>query len=599
MFKNNNKKIWKFGSVFLGLFLCFLLFGKTPVKAVDNRILDVWRFDDINQLSSSINENNDFVLNSPWARDTNDPPATGNGRIYASAANYAVAQVPDYDVSSSGFSLNLLRLWNENIGGTGDGDGEIGLQGSDAVGGVVFDVNLKSNGFYWYTGGASGGCSGTTDNFSTYETILTNNSWNMLTINIKATSSQIYINGNNLLAECVYVNTVDLTKKPDQINLVGGSGSTYMISDFAVFDSLLSGDEIDSIYANWHTDGKSVYEWVYNQTMPPSYYQSDTGIFYFSSPYICTKGSTCKIDYAYSELILTEYDYIEINNFNIITATSSFIATSSIIDNTGFFPDKRNGLSWFNVSDNSSTTAIYYSGYYWYQVSAHLSAYWDSNLGQMVPATTTIPYVFSINWLSQEDINDIISGITGKLTSTSSSGFLDTHALACSDEEWSSTSSIPILGINLDRLGCNTKKWILDMGIKPIEYIKSKILNICSKLMNMFPLSLFKNINNSWKIETSSITAFLRPKQALASSFATSTGIYDNTGNDGFNLSIQGFLGTTGTTTISLLSRQGIIDAIGEDNFNIYYYSCRGLVWVLFLVYCWNIITERTHKEIL
>jgi hypothetical protein len=313
----------------------------------------------------------------------------------------------------------------------------------------------------------------------------------------------------------------------------------------------------------------------------PNY--TSTGLFFFDNPYDCATNSTCRINYFYNESVWTPYDYLELQ-----TATGTLISTSTIIARPDPLGAKSDGHSYFTITETASTTNLVF-----YNVVGHLAAYYDVILGD-VAATTTIPYVLSVNWAPGEwrDITDLF-------TVTSSSDIIDTHKLACTDEQWAATSSIPILGINVERVLCNTKQWVLDVGIKPTQILLDKLKGLVSKIGNMFPFSLLKTINNSWSNESKNLVSFLSIKAANAEGYATSTGVYDNAGADGFNISINNFIGTTGTTTLSLFSKSGMISAVGQTGFDIYYWTCRAFIWVLLLAFLWELITERSHKELL
>lgn len=315
-------------------------------------------------------------------------------------------------------------------------------------------------------------------------------------------------------------------------------------------------------------------------TINPSY-GSET-LFYFTNPYLCYSSTTCKLRYYYNENVFTTYDYLEIQE--MASATSSSVvatATSTIMLSPDYLGDKSNGLSYFNLA-TSSTSTVYY------QAIGHLAAYWSPTLGN-VAATTTIPYIIWVNWITSPvtDITDWIGSSTAEFS---------THDLACTPDEWAATTTY--LGINFQNAICGTKQWLLDIGIKPTEYIIGKLEGLRSQVMAMFPFSLFKTINDSWTNATSNITSFLAPTPCLAQTFATSTGIYDNGSADGFSLTIPDFIGL-GTTTFTLITKASIISTIGQTSFDIYYYSCRAIIWVLTLLYTWHLITERTHEELL
>lgn len=198
--------------------------------------------------------------------------------------------------------------------------------------------------------------------------------------------------------------------------------------------------------------------------------------------------------------------------------------------------------------------------------------------------STTADWVFTV-------------GYTGTSTEHGGqSGEINTHDLACSADAWNSTTEY--LGINFQVTICNTFQWLLDVGIKPQQYIANKLGNLRDSIMNMFPFDLLKTINDSFTNSTNGLTSFIKPKMVYADSFSTSTGIYTGSG-DGFSFSIPNFLGTAGTSTFTIFKKADIVGFMGEDVFNIYYYFCRFLIWALFLTFCWHLITERSHNELL
>lgn len=131
---------------------------------------------------------------------------------------------------------------------------------------------------------------------------------------------------------------------------------------------------------------------------------ADSFLFFFNNPYTRSNLTTAKIQYIYDASVITPYDYIEIRQDDgFLSTTSSFIATSSIIDTSGFFSDMTNGNSYFSLVAPTSTPA---TGYMYYSIIGHLAAYWSPTMGD-VAATTTFPYSVVVNWTNPEIVQHV------------------------------------------------------------------------------------------------------------------------------------------------------------------------------------------------
>jgi hypothetical protein len=319
------------------------------------------------------------------------------------------------------------------------------------------------------------------------------------------------------------------------------------------------------------------------QDCTASRYDSAVNLFFFNNPYLRNQNSTARISYQYNESVFTPYDYIEIFQLGINNwASSTSIGTSTIIDYNELGGRKQSGLSYFSLNGTSTYTGLIY-----YDVVAHFASYWDAGTGQTIPAQQSDPYVVVVDWTSE--MNLPLPSWNFATTTVLGDEF-DTHDLACTADEWAGTSSIPFLGINVDVAMCRYKQWLLDIGMKPTQFIIRKITGLRDQIMSMFPFSLFKTMGDSWKTSTDSLSSFLKTKSAYAA-FSTSTGIYTDSG-DGYTIDFPNFLGGGATSSLSVLSKSNMTALMGDYGFNVYYFICRFLVWAATLIYFWNLLTK-------
>lgn len=257
-------------------------------------------------------------------------------------------------------------------------------------------------------------------------------------------------------------------------------GYDGMIDDVAQFNKTLTSDERSSLQSS---SIKSILEGD-----EPSPGDFDEIVFFFTNPYEKPINSNVKIDYRYNQDVITPYDYISIYEMeNATSTTGTLIATSTIIDNSYF--DKTNGNSWFTL--NSTSTGIKY-----YDIVGELAGYWDAGTGQDVPATSTIPYRM---WVDFEDTEFYDWTEQFQATTTTNVLGFDTYSLACTEEEWNSTSSVPITGWNVDRSICRTKKWILDTALAPAYWVSQQVKTTANVLKNTFPFGIILQIKDSWE----------------------------------------------------------------------------------------------------
>lgn len=224
------------------------------------------------------------------------------------------------------------------------------------------------------------------------------------------------------------------------------------------------------------------------------------GLFFFSNPYTFSNQSTAIVRYLYNENIFTPYDHIEIREISPDWATSTFIATSTIIDSTGFFSSKSNGNSYFTLTGNASTT-----GYVHYEVIGHLAAYWSPTLGD-VEATTTIPYVVTVNWQPTQ-----IPTVADILAASSTNPFYDDAVMyeaACSEEDWNTPPpeifGVDVPALNLTVIGCKFKLGFIIAGNKFTSLATDGIYKAGNILKNVFPFNIYTNLNDSWKASVNS-----------------------------------------------------------------------------------------------
>ena len=238
---------------------------------------------------------------------------------------------------------------------------------------------------------------------------------------------------------------------------------------------------------------------------------TNNSLFFFSNPYTFSNQSTAIVNYLYNEDVFTHYDHIEIRKLNSTMTSSTFVATSTIIDISGFYINKRDGKSFFTLTGDGTTI-----GYQYYEVIGHLAPYWSPTLGD-VGATTTIPYLVVVNWQPTQlpDISDILSA-------TSTNPFFDDSSMyyaACSDEEWNTPPpeifGIDVPALNLTVIGCKFKLGFIIAGNKFTSLATDGIYRAGNILKNVFPFNIYTNLNDSWKAsankEVMSELSFLSP----------------------------------------------------------------------------------------
>ena len=510
-------------------------------------------------------------------------------------------------LTSAGYAMSFWYIYNGDGGysgywynaesfyigfsTTGQESGRNLLLHFDAVG--TIDVQTKPDG----TGATCQ--NGINTNLTTD---IRDGNWHFITINSTNDRLEVYKDGV-LNRSCGYYGAVDYTTNPiNWFQLRSDTTYNTQSDDIALYNRPLTSDEINAIYNSGETITNFSYTYCGDNScngsescstceadcgscsLPAPTNYSDQSLFGFELPYyVCSNISTCKLNYAYNQNVFSQYDYVELRHLPYIGATSSdFVATSTIFSDLGSsIFGKGNGQSYLTLNGSSTL-----SGLNDYELIGHLASYYDYNQGIQIYATSTIGYIFSVNWYNGNLVTDITDIMNS--TSTNPDIEIDTHALACSEDKWNATTTY--LGINFQVAICDTYQFILDAGIKPTTYIKNKIIGLRSSLMNMFPFSLFKTIQNDW---IGNATSLLKVNTAYASDFSTSSSII---ASSSFSISLPNFLGSGATSTLDFFSKQNIINWLGQDVFNIYFIVCRVLIYGLFFSYLWHLITDRADQ---
>lgn len=314
--------------------------------------------------------------------------------------------------------------------------------------------------------------------------------WNFFAINVFNNKFDIYYNGE-LAYTCNFTTNLTISQITN-LKVYEEISPTYM-ADVAIYDTDLTTTEISEIYnlessvINYTPAATGIIEGQFG---------SNGGLFFFSNPYSCNYNSTCKIDYSYNTDIFTPYDYINIYSYPTPTSTTATFVASTTIENLSVF-GKSGGQSFFTLTKASSNQE-----YSYYDITAVMSEYWDAVTATTVPATTSIPYSVIVDWGNYQFVPTYEKGLIDiNSTSTSSKNNLlnlNTRSIACTEDEWNSTSSIPIIGWNVDKTVCRTKKWILDIALVPGLWVSDAIKSTGKELSNMFPFGLIISIKKCW-----------------------------------------------------------------------------------------------------
>lgn len=532
--KNKIGHLFIAGTIFFSvLIFCFLFLFSNKAKASSN-IVDIWRFGE-NGFYGDINNTN---FNDVWTNYVQWE--YGQVNLYD---GYFASQLFEYNGyvrfhQSGGMSTSLEFTPSEDGFSYSWWDKEdwqnyssgFTVSAKTVRGGqeVNYFWSKRSYGPYMYAGsdvGNGGSFIQVDQNFST-----SRGNWYHFVVNVSKDKASIYKNGV-LSWEFEFNNQISFTSDISKIRFDNDYNSRYFLTDLAVFNRLLTEQEIVGIYES----EASIYDYEFTSSGGGSEeniycsdgytyigdgmciltdYYNPIGIFFFFNPYDCANNSTCKIRYKYDEDNLTAYDYISVYELTGFPYSfeRTFIASSTIIDSTGFFSDKTNGDSFFTLTGSST-----FSGLKQYDVVGHKAGYWSASLGIDIPPTETIPYVISVNWKSQDipNLADIISA-------TSTNPFYDDSAMyyaACTEEEWNTPPpeifGVDVPALNLTIIGCKFKLGFIIAGNKFTALATDGIYRAGNILKNVFPFNVYTNLNSAWKASANtqviSELAFLSP----------------------------------------------------------------------------------------
>lgn len=494
----NFQKICSFSFV-SALSLVFLLsFGKSA-RALDSNLGAYWDFNGTN-----VDKINSKTLGGAYYKDSNPWGHSSPQQSYNVGGGWTTNAASGLGISvSNNWSVSWWQYFDNNSDG-------IELKNSSGER-IVYVHGDHQNDGRWSSKPEiySNSFTNESPSWSNSLTVNTDYSWNnysqgwhLYTLVGTASHLKYYVDGVKKW-EADTTNPLNASDI-DYVNLEARnwSGSSYLADDLAIWTKALDDDEVAMIYNN--SDDLNTLSLTVNCAAG---YENQGGIcvlvnasalslFFFDNPYTRSVNTTAKIPYLYNQNVFTPYDYIEVNRYDSATSTTkTFVATSTIIDlSYGGLLGKHDGNSFFSVSATSTD-----SGYTYYGVKAHLAAYWDANTQQDVAATTTTEYVVVINWADQTiPTPEEIINSQFQATTTQNIFNLDTYSLACTADEWASTSSMPITGWNVDRTVCRIKKWVLDIGLTPAFWIQDKVKSAGRLLGNTFPFGVVRQISKSW-----------------------------------------------------------------------------------------------------
>lgn len=175
---------------------------------------------------------------------------------------------------------------------------------------------------------------------------------------------------------------------------------------------------------------------------------------------------------------------------------------------------------------------------------------------------------------------------------------MNPHDMACTPQQWAAADSVEWFHFNVERIICNTKQWTLEVGLSPMQKLIAVATNARDSIMGMFPFSLMSKTQTDWNqsMQQLNFNPF-HPIAAFAADgeFNSNTAVYSGD----FSITAADLFGDKkGTTTIPLISKNTMESLIGVDGFGIFNTICRLLVWTAFFAYCWDLVTNRLHKEL-
>jgi hypothetical protein len=309
---------------------------------------------------------------------------------------------------------------------------------------------------------------------------------------------------------------------------------------------------------------------------PPTVYdpQQVEGLYFrFNSLFnYCRVDMSCSIGYTFDQNIFGANATGTLLYYSTSTSTPQNLGTIQL--NT----EKELGI--FGRGQIIATSLASSTAFSYYQIVPH------SDIFNQDYATTSAAVWFidaaAYTRIYEDPWNENNAG-----SSTSNLLGLNTRLMACNEEQWANDNII-------QKVACSTRKWLLDVGITPMQGAMDKIAGLKQTIMGMFPFNLMSGIQNSWKNSTELLN-YLTVTPCYAEDFSTSTGAY--TGDFSFTAADL-FGDKTGSTTISLISKNSMESLLGADGFNWFNIVCRILLWLAFFAYCWDLITNRLHKEI-
>jgi len=127
------------------------------------------------------------------------------------------------------------------------------------------------------------------------------------------------------------------------------------------------------------------------------------------------------------------------------------------------------------------------SGLVYYLAIGHLAEYWDADLGETIPATTTVPVQFYVNW-GAPNVAPIQNASSTTILPFS---YLNAYNTACSAAEWADSSW-------WTQLRCYTVATILGVPIAITDWLKTVITSMGNALITIFPFNIITNFISSW-----------------------------------------------------------------------------------------------------
>ena len=287
----------------------------------------------------------------------------------------------------------------------------------------------------------------------------------------------------------------------------------------------------------------------------------------------CPINTSCKIGYSFDQAIFGPAATGKLYYYQNSTAERQDLGTINLNSRAalGIY-----GIGYVIASSTTPTTG----GPSYYEIVPNSDRY-NADMA---------PSIAAVFFLGQEEWQEILEGIikTGDDANVDNILGVDTRALACSETDWNSESEW--LGMNFTKSMCSLKKWLLDISLSPLEMARDKVSAVRERVMNVFPLSIFKKIQDEWNGAISLLS--IPAANAAEGSFDEESGVYSGD----FSFTTTDFIGE-GETTFVLMSKDSMENLLGVDGFLIFNIVCRLLLWTAFFVYLWDLLTHRVHTE--